>query len=302
MLERQNPDESPLTTPDAPTRHFPWATLALGIGLIASLAAVGYQHMNLVNVRMEMGSLQREIDSMKQSLASSGVEVEKTVNSLRSDLESTKKETVATAREAKEVARRHAENVASKVTTELAARQDEQKKAISDEIEKIRTTADQQTVRLTDITTEVGAVKTEVSTTRSDLDKTIASLNRTTGDLGVMSGLIATNSKELAALKELGERDYFEFTANKNSPLLKVSDIQLTLKKADPKKNRYTLVVVADDKTVEKKDRNVNEPVQFYVVSKARQPYEIVINEVKKDQIVGYLATPKVKATAARKL
>lgn len=62
----------------------------------------------------------------------------------------------------------------------------------------------------------------------------------------------------------------------------------------DLKKNKYTLELVADDKRVEKKDKNVNEPVQFYV-AKARQPYELVVNEVKKDQIVGYLATPKVQ-------
>ena len=72
----------------------------------------------------------------------------------------------------------------------------------------------------------------------------------------------------------------------------RVGDISVLLKKADPKKNRYTIEVVADDKTTEKKDRTINEPVQFYV-SKARQPYEIVVNQVKKDQIVGYLATPK---------
>jgi hypothetical protein len=74
----------------------------------------------------------------------------------------------------------------------------------------------------------------------------------------------------------------------------RIGDIQLLLKKTDQKKNRYTVEITADDKTVEKKDKGVNEPVQFYT-SKARQPYEIVINEVGKDKIVGYLATPKVQ-------
>jgi hypothetical protein len=50
---------------------------------------------------------------------------------------------------------------------------------------------------------------------------------------------------------------------------------------------------LADDKRVEKRDRSINEPVQFYV-SRARQPYEIVVNEVQKDRVVGYLAVPKV--------
>jgi hypothetical protein len=74
----------------------------------------------------------------------------------------------------------------------------------------------------------------------------------------------------------------------------KVGDIMLTLKKSDTKRNRFTMDVMADDKHVEKKDKTMNEPVQLYV-SGNLQPYEIVINQVKKDEVVGYLATPKVK-------
>ena len=69
------------------------------------------------------------------------------------------------------------------------------------------------------------------------------------------------------------------------------------LKKTDPKKNRFTIDVIADDKTVEKKDKTINEPVQLYVGG-ARQPYEIVVNEVKKDTITGYVAVPKVLRAA----
>ncbi|HMC60174.1 MAG TPA: hypothetical protein VKJ01_13355, partial [Candidatus Solibacter sp.] len=54
----------------------------------------------------------------------------------------------------------------------------------------------------------------------------------------------------------------------------------------------YSVDVMADDVLTEKKDRNINEPVQFYT-GKAKQPYEIVINKVQKDMIIGYLATPK---------
>jgi len=76
----------------------------------------------------------------------------------------------------------------------------------------------------------------------------------------------------------------------------RVGDITLKLKSVDPKKNKYTVEVSADDKVTEKKDKSVNEPVQFYT-SKAKQPYEIVVNQVQKDMIVGYLTTPKEQAT-----
>jgi hypothetical protein len=78
-----------------------------------------------------------------------------------------------------------------------------------------------------------------------------------------------------------------------------VGDIQVVLRKVDVKRNRYTLDVLADDKRVEKKDKGANEPVQFYTAV-ARQPYEIVINQVKNNQVTGYLATPKVTVAASR--
>jgi hypothetical protein len=138
-------------------------------------------------------------------------------------------------------------------------------------------------------------VKTEVASTKSELEKTVANLKRVVGDVSSQGSLIATNGTELQALKALGERNYVEFRLNKTKDMQKVGDVAVILKKADMKKNRYTIELLVDDKRVEKKDKTVNEPVQF-LTSRARQPYEIVVNEVKKDQIAGYLATPKVQA------
>jgi chromosome segregation ATPase len=141
---------------------------------------------------------------------------------------------------------------------------------------------------------DVSNVKADVASTRSELETTGTELKRVNGDLGVLSGLIATNGKELAALRELGERNYFEFSIKKTGAPEKVADVRLTLRKTDPKKNRFTLDVNANDKTTEKRDRTINEPIQFYVAGD-HQPYEIVINTVTKDTVTGYLATPKTK-------
>jgi hypothetical protein len=113
------------------------------------------------------------------------------------------------------------------------------------------------------------------------------------GDLGVQSGLIATNGKELSALKALGDRNYVEFNLQKTKSFQKIGNVQLLIKAVDPKKNKYTVELIADDKKVEKKDKNINEPLQFYMAG-SRQPAELVVNEVRKDQLVGYLSTPKV--------
>ena len=146
--------------------------------------------------------------------------------------------------------------------------------------------------------TDVTAVKADIASTQSNLEKAVADLKRVNGDMGVMSGLIATNGKDLAALRELGERNYFEFDLTKKQADKRIGNVTLRLKNADVKHNRFTLEVLADDKRVEKKNRTINEPVQVYVGGN-RQPYEIVVNQVKKDAVVGYLSTPKV--TLARK-
>ncbi len=140
--------------------------------------------------------------------------------------------------------------------------------------------------------TEVTSVKGDVAATKSQLEKTVADLKRATGEIDGHSVLIATNGKELAALQALGERNYVQFTIQKSKQPQKVGDVGILLKKADPKKNRFTIELTADDKTVEKKDRVINEPLQF-MTSKAKQPYELVVNDVKKDTIVGYLSIPE---------
>ena len=151
--------------------------------------------------------------------------------------------------------------------------------------------------KIADVSTDVGGVKTNLSATQAELQKTIAALKSTQGDLGVQSGLIATNGNELAALKLRGERIYTDIKLGKTKKPVKFADITLLLKNVDPKKNKYTVEVMADDKLTEKKDKNINEPVQFYTAKGGHIPYELVINSVNKNEIVGYLATPKEQAT-----
>ena len=150
-----------------------------------------------------------------------------------------------------------------------------------------------------EVTTDLTATKSDVASTKADLEATKGKLQSTIGDLGVQSGLIARNHDEVEELKRLGERDIYEFTlAGKSKGPQHVGPIQVQLRKVDIKKFKYTLNVVADDKSIEKKDKTVGEPVQFYVRG-TRAPYEIVVFEVSKDSAKGYLSTPKTSAAAA---
>jgi len=142
------------------------------------------------------------------------------------------------------------------------------------------------------VSTDLSTTKNDLSATKADLEATKGKLQSTIGDLGVHSGLIARNHDEVEELKRLGQRDIFEFSLGKAKTPQHVGPIQVQLRKVDTKHYKYTLNVVADDKTIEKRDKTVGEPVQFYVRG-ARAPYEIVVFEVSKNQVKGYLSTPK---------
>jgi chromosome segregation ATPase len=204
--------------------------------------------------------------------------------------------------QAKLDATKHADELAAKLESAQAQEAAETAKvaasvtAVSGDLSKVKDDANSTKNRVGEVSTDLAGVKTDAAATKAELEKTISDLKSTRGDLGVQSGLIATNGKELAALRALGERNYTEFRLTKEKTPRKVGDVQMRLKAADMKKNRYTIELIADDKLVEKKDKTINEPVQF-MLSRATQPFEIVVNEVKKDMISGYLSAPKVQQT-----
>jgi chromosome segregation ATPase len=154
------------------------------------------------------------------------------------------------------------------------------------------------------VSTEVGGVKTQVVAVKTDLDNTRRDLEGTQRQLvdvrDTLSAAVAKNSTELSQLRLKGERDYFEFTLPKKGQMTKVEDIRLILTNTDAKKGKFNLKVVVDDSQIEKRDRLINEPIQF-LVGQSRIRYEIVINWVQKDKAGGYLSIPKDKALASER-
>ena len=150
------------------------------------------------------------------------------------------------------------------------------------------------------VATEVGGAKKDIEATRSDLEATKGKLDRSLGDMNVMSGLIAHNRDGLDELRRRGDRNYYEFTLQRSKNAQRVGPVQMSLSKVDQKRSKYTMTVFVDDRAIEKKDRTAGEPVQFYVKGSSRMaPYEIVVFDVGRNQINGYLATPKDGSAAA---
>jgi chromosome segregation ATPase len=172
--------------------------------------------------------------------------------------------------------------------------QDQQRKQAEELKQELALKADQK---------QLGALSQDVSTNKTDLDATKKTVTGLVADLGMarseLGTLIARNHDDIEYLRKLGERDYFEFTLDKNQPS-RVAGVGLNLKKTNVRRYRYNLAMTVDDLQVEKKDCTQNEPVFFYV-NGSKKPYEIVVNKVQSNQVKGYLSTPKgVTEVAAR--
>lgn len=196
----------------------------------------------------------------------------------------------------------------SVVTKKLQITQGQLKKAREESQTEAQQIRDESAKQIADMGTEVNgqlatkasnddvkAVDGQVTVVKSDLEGTKKDLQMARSEMGT---LIAKNHDDIDTLRRLGERDYIEFTvAAKNAPQ-KVGDITIELKGTDPKKNQCNLALVVDDKRTEKRNRGVNEPIFFYEHGSHR-PLEVVVNQVEKNKISGYLSVPKAVQTSS---
>jgi DNA repair exonuclease SbcCD ATPase subunit len=290
---------SPTYIHQEPPQRSGLLTALVAGALIALVAANIYLYVQLDHVRTEVAGVQEkmmnEVSNLRDTSQLSTTAQMRHIETLKEELAATRSQAASSANQVKVEANAHAEQIRKQLEAEEAQAQQQ----VASQINDVKQSATATNAKIADVSTDVGSVKTQVSATQQELQKTISDLKSTRGDLGVQSGLIATNAGELQALKKLGERNYIDVKLGKSKAPQRFGDISLQLEKIDPKKNTFTVLIIADDKKVEKKDKGANEPVQFYVSKGGHIPYELVINTVNKkpEQIVGYLATPKVETT-----
>jgi chromosome segregation ATPase len=270
--------------------------LVLGVLVVAAGGYSIYVGTQTKDLGRQFAAAQQDNATLRAKLTDTSTQLQGALDSMRQDLSQAEQDANTGLAKAQTAASRHADIVAS----QLAKKTAEEAKELSAELDKVKDSTADAAGKIDGITTDVGAVKTDVGVVKTDLasnksaiEDTRTDLQRVRGDLGITSGLVATNGKQIQELRDLGDRNIYQFTLSKDGKMQKVGDISLMLKKADAGHNRFNLDIMADDRRVEKKDRTVNEPVQFYTAS-AKQPYELVVNQVTKNQIIGYLATPKV--------
>jgi chromosome segregation ATPase len=247
-----------------------WIFIILAVAYAAASAFFIYdQHGKLEKVTQDQAASEKNIGDLTKRMQSAEADSE----TLAQQLGITKKELANRA----DALQRQQQAASARIS----AQAEEEKKDVGAVAGEVGT-----------VKTDVGGVKTDVAATKASLEATISKLQGTIGDLGVQSGLIANTRTDLEALKHKGDRQYYEFALLKGAQPQAFSTVALQLKKTDPKKGKYTLNVTADDKTLEKKDKNQSEPVQFYT-GRDHMLYELVVWTVDKNKITGYLSTPK---------
>jgi len=256
-----------------------WVGLAVAVLAALSLAGLGVgwsalNHANSID-KSTQTALKQQTDTLSQRLSKAEDENQQLESDLKvvtDKLNVTQADLVAARKQNKAAAATYSkklDELGTNVNAQLAS------KAASEDVSKL------------------GG---DVSGVKTDLDATKNSIQMARSEMGT---LIARNHDEIDQLRRMGQRDYYEFTVTRKAGAQKVGSVQVELKDTNTKKNQFTINVLADDKSFEKKNRSVNEPIFFYTGG-SRQAVELVINKVSKTTAAGYLSVPKAAgATAA---
>jgi hypothetical protein len=263
------------------------------VGVVIAALAVGnvYLISRVDRLQSETESLQsnmqEQIGGVQESSSLYEGQARRELEALRQQIEEARKEAAG---RAQREAQRHADKVAQNLTQQQQRQQEELMGGIHD----ARSAADEANTGVQVVRNDLLGMKADVDDTNAHLYETASLLEQTTDDVSEINGQVNDNRSEIATLRRMTERDRVRFQLTKSKQLQRVADIQLRLRDTDVKRNKFTLEILADDNTFLKKDRQVAEPVMFYMGETA-QPYELVVTKIEKDGVSGYLARPKVQ-------
>ncbi|PYR83406.1 MAG: hypothetical protein DMG18_12620 [Acidobacteria bacterium] len=300
--------ENETTTGANTEKRFLWIWLLLII-CVVSIMGLGYSlsatRHSVDSVQQRISTLESTADSTAHQLAQFRDSSKEEATEIASKLDAVTQRLGVTAGDLQKARqqfaqriKQHQESVDNKLATELAA------KASSTDVDAVRQEATSKLAevqkdadaKLGNVSNDVTVVKGDLASARRDFARDLSDVKTTLNDG------IARNAAELALLRKKGERDYLDLDIRRDpkTAFQRIGDIQISVTKTDPKRQKYSVVILADDNHLEKRDRTVNEPVQF-MVGHDQLRYEMVINAVNKDRIQGYLSTPKDKVLSAER-
>ena len=273
------PTEVPPPTVQPRPRSAAWLPIAVAVALFAGVGSLLWAF----NLQQRLATTERKLAAVEQDRSSFGQKLRETDERVRASTETLDQQLTAAQKRQADLADHE---------LALSAKQQADAQRLENATAATQRKLGSVSTEVSSVKSDVGSVRTEVASAKTDLADTRTLLQRTIGDAGVMSGLIARNHDDLEVLRHRGDRTYYEFTLHKNAQPSLLATIKLQLKKTNEKKSRFNLLVSADDRNIEKKDKTIDEPVQFYT-GKNPVLYELVVNRVGKDVVSGYLSVPK---------
>ena len=289
------------TAANAGRNRMGWSQIMVVICAVA-IVALGYSlHVTRDSFEYRVADLEASLDATTHELTAFRATSEGQATELVTNVDALTKRVGVTAEDLQKARQQLAQRmkqqqelVEQKLVTELAA------KASASDVDTLRQESASKLAEVQqEANSKLGSVSSDVTVVKQDLASARSDFNRELTDVkNVLSDGIARNASELAQLRQKGEREYIDLDIRKNQKLQRIGDIQIAVTKTDVKRHKYSVMIQADDNSLEKKDRTTNEPVQF-LVGRDQLRYELVINSVTKDQIRGYLSTPKNKILSA---
>ncbi len=280
-------------------RSFPVATVVAGIALAAALGALAYyligaqnriEELNtnlmasqerLVEVTERLGQSQEQIQGLETGLERSEIKIGQQGQELgrtRNLVTNLKDENAAQDKELKAIAIKKADQEA---VEKLA----EETSGLADRASGIEAEVGEVNDRLSQANSNIGELRDMTTANRGDIEgnRTAIGEVRTTadGNTGVIDGV-----------KRSLEREYYNFELEKKGGIMKVFDVALNLKKTNFKDQKFTLEIIANGKRIQKKGHAINEPIFFYAGGDNKR-YELLVNRIEKNLIVGYVSVPK---------
>src|SRR6516165_31453 len=292
---------SPAAPPPPQNANLLKGGIGLSLLLIVALGYNGYSTRTTLEDRI--GTLEKQVADQTDQMKA----VKKHATDMTSDIDVMTKRVGVTAQEL-DASRKFAErlkaeeeNAKQQLASQIAT------KASTSDVAAARQEASSRVAEVQQVAeTKIGNVSSDVTKANARIDATnkdLADSRRQLSDVQTtLSSQIAKNASDLADLRKKGERDYVEFTLMKpkKNEMTRVADIQLQLRRTDPKKSKYDVLIQVDDSRLEKKDQTANGPIQF-LVGRDKLRYEVVVNFVDKDKVSGYLSTPKDKVLSAER-
>ncbi len=299
MFSLKPKDGGSFTAPPQPPQNANLLKGGIALSLVLILG-LGYNaYSTRTSLEDRIGALEKQLTDQADQMTV----VKKHATDMDSDIAVVTKRVGVTVSEL-DASRKYAEKLRAdqekseeQLASELAT------KATTNDVAAARQEATTRVAEVQKATDSVGGEVKKVDAKADAINKDLADSRRELSDVSkTLSEQIAHNASELGDLRKKGERDYFEFTLMKpkKNEMTRVADIQLQLRRTDPKRAKYDVLIQVDDSRLEKKDRTANEPVQF-LVGRDKLRYEVVINFVDKDKISGYLSTPKDKVLSAER-